>query len=261
MTRPKTPPRLKSKSGARSPTRRHISMPQLNSPAHLLRMRRSLGRIEVTLDSTNSDPAREWKPRPGISDVTRFGRELRNHRGVINGSPRIYSERLLALLNKYGITDANDPDRWMRLAFCLAMDYVPDFMLGPRPQGRKRSPTYFALIAEVEVTATAHGVSIHKACELLSKRDQRPWKGWDTQTIERGYYERKRQIAGDKFRMEVYEAWSLYRNQKLPDNAGVDDWDKFARQWNAMPRVQVLAKLRDLQPELARILQSGFSTD
>jgi hypothetical protein len=106
--------------------------------------------MEVTLDSTNSDPAGEWKPPLGIGDVTRFGRELRNHRGVIKGSLPIYSERLVALFNKYGITDANDPDRWTRLAFCLAMDYVPTFMLGPRPQGRKRSPTYFALIAEVE---------------------------------------------------------------------------------------------------------------
>jgi hypothetical protein len=117
------------------------------------------------------------------------------------------------------------------------------------------------LIAEVEVTATGHGVSIHKACELLSNRDQHPWRGWDNRTIERGYYERKRQIEGDKFRMEVYEAWSLYRNQNLPDDTGVDVWDKSARQWNAMARAQLLAKLRDAQPELTRILHSGFSTD
>jgi hypothetical protein len=259
MKRNLSPTGQKSKSKARSAVRRQTSQPQLSTPTHLLRIRRSLGAMEVTYDATKSDST--WKPPPGISDVTRHGRELRNHRRVVNGSLPIYAERFLALFNKYGITDAKDPHRWKRLAFCLAMDYVPDFMLGPRPQGRKRSPTYFALISEVEITATGDGVSIHKACELLSSRDQRPWRGWDSQTIERGYYERKRQIKGDRCRMAFYEAWTLYRNQKLPDGTGDEVWDTSARRWNAMAKPELVTKLRAGQPEFTRILHSGVLID
>lgn len=259
MKRNLPPTGQKSKSKARSPVRRRTSQPQLSTPTHLLRIRRSLGAMEVTYDATKSDPT--WKPPPGIGSATRHERELRNHGCLINGSLSIYAERCVALFYKYGIIDANDQDRWKRLAFCLAMDYVPDFMLGPRPRGRKRSPTCFALVSEVEIIATGHDVSIHKACELLSSRDQRPWRGWDGPTIERSYYARKREIAADKSRRAFYEAWTSYRHQKLPDDTGDVVWDASARRWNAMGKRELVTKLREGQPEFTRILHSGVLMD
>jgi hypothetical protein len=134
---------------------------------------------------------------------------------LVEGFSTIYKAELTALLDQYGLSKV-DEDRWYLLALNLAMDYVPGFMYGTRPRGRKVNDDWFALVAEIDIIRTEHDASIGKACDLLSKRSQAPWKGSESRTLESGYHERKRRIRGDEVFKDMYGHWDMYRNQRMP---------------------------------------------
>jgi hypothetical protein len=152
--------------------------------------------------------ARAWqRPEPGLSDEQFkefYEREAWREAQEIS---RVQMARLKSILNHYGINPSH-PNAWLLLAYHLARDYYPGFKIlkssVAEPSKQRRSGA--ALIAEIETVRAEFKLDVDGACDWLSQHGGAPWRGRDSATIRRRYYEARRVLKGPAFD-QLMKAW------------------------------------------------------
>jgi hypothetical protein len=129
--------------------------------------------------------------------------------GKTDGKRKTNNERVLAdvrvkklfdLLTHYDIpTPAKD--RWLRLAWCLAMDCVPGMQvvdrlpIRARPPGKWGLELSYRLCDEIDAIRAERRprTGVKAAVEILQKRSPNEWGKYRVSTLETRYYELKKE--------------------------------------------------------------------
>lgn len=101
-------------------------------------------------------------------------------------------EKLPPLLAEVGVVDLEDPDRWFKLAWSLACQYVPGFSVVDPPARRGRKTDWdewrqacAAAAVRLQLTRLNAGGAKRSeldACRQLVKRE--PWEGIEARTLQ-----------------------------------------------------------------------------